>query len=113
MDFPCSRRAARPAAVRAFPLENLIVDAPAIIECTIKSMMLVLLLSMPPVLVAAFTGVLVSLLQALTQIQEQTLSFAIKLIAVTITLLFVARWLGAELYKYTITLLDSLPLVVN
>ena len=53
--------------------------------------------------------VLVSLLQALTQIQEQTLSFAVKLIAVTVVLLISARWLGAELFNYTLGIFDAIP----
>ncbi|MFY1926344.1 EscS/YscS/HrcS family type III secretion system export apparatus protein, partial [Achromobacter dolens] len=49
---------------------------------------------------------LFSLFQALTQIQEQTLSFAIKLIAVFATILLTARWLSAELYNFTISVFD-------
>ncbi len=48
-------------------------------------MMLVMLLSLPPILVASVVGIGISLLQALTQVQEQTVSFAIKLIAVAAT----------------------------
>ena len=46
-----------------------------ILHFTSQTLWLVLILSMPPVLVAALVGTLVSLLQALTQIQEQTLGF--------------------------------------
>ena len=86
------------------------MDDSAIMEYTINAMMLVLIGSMPPILVATFTGLLVSLLQALTQVQEQTLSFAVKLVAVTITLLLTARWIGGELYNFTVTLMDTFPL---
>ncbi len=61
---------------------------------------LVLILSLPTVVIAAAIGTLVSLLQALTQIQEQTLSFVIKLIAVIVTLFATADWLGHELYSF-------------
>ena len=56
-------------------------------------------------------GLLVSLLQALTQIQEQTLSFACKLIAVTVTLLLSMNWVGAELYNYTLLIFEQLASV--
>jgi type III secretion protein S len=56
---------------------------------------------MPTILVAAIVGTLFSLLQALTQIQEQTLSFAVKLIAVGIVLFLTAGWMGSELVLYT------------
>ncbi|HEB77230.1 MAG TPA: EscS/YscS/HrcS family type III secretion system export apparatus protein [Methylothermaceae bacterium] len=64
------------------------------------ALLLVLILSLPPILAAALVGTLVSLLQALTQIQEQTLSFAFKLVAVIITLFFTATWLGEELFRF-------------
>ena len=83
-----------------------------ILEQTMNAMMLILWLSMPPIIVASVIGVLVSLMQALTQIQEQTLSFAVKLIAVTITLLATARWLGGELYNFTIILFERFPAMV-
>ena len=58
------------------------MDQSAILNITAKSLILVLYLSLPPILVATLVGVLVSLIQALTQVQEQTLSFAVKLIVV-------------------------------
>ena len=74
-----------------------------------KALLLVLWLSLPPILVASVVGTLFSLLQALTQIQEQTLSFAVKLIAVGITLALTAHWIGGEIYTYTIVLFDAFP----
>ena len=64
-------------------------------------LILVLRLSLIPILVATVIGILVSLLQALTQIQEQTLGFAVKLIAISLTLLACASWLGSSLLLYT------------
>lgn len=78
-----------------------------------ESMMLVMILSMPPIIVASVVGVLVSLVQALTQIQEQTLSFAIKLIAVALTIVAMAGILGSELLNYTLKLFDDFPSIVG
>jgi type III secretion protein S len=78
-----------------------------------ESMMLVMILSMPPILVASIVGVVVSLLQALTQIQEQTLSFAVKLIAVALTIVAMAGILGSEMLNYTIKLFDEFPSIVG
>ena len=64
-------------------------------------LLLVLRLSLIPIVVATVIGILVSLLQALTQIQEQTLGFAVKLIAISLTLLACASWLGSSLLLYT------------
>ena len=63
-------------------------------------MCLVLVLRLS-IAVATFIGILVSLLQALTQIQEQTLGFAVKLIAISLTLLACASWMGSSLLLYT------------
>ncbi len=46
-------------------------------------------------------GLLVSLLQALTQVQEQTLSFAVKLVVVSAVLLLTMTWVGNELLQFT------------
>ncbi len=80
-----------------------------VIQYTYQALMLVLLLSMPPIIVASVVGTLVSLFQALTQIQEQTLSFAIKLVAITITILITARWLGMEIYQFSLKILNDIP----
>lgn len=78
-----------------------------------ESMMLVMKLSMPPIIVASVVGVVVALLQALTQVQEQTLSFGIKLIAIAITLAAMAGILGAEMMSYTLQLFDDFPSIVR
>ena len=64
-------------------------------------LILVLRLSLIPIAVATVIGILASLLQALTQIQEQTLGFAVKLIAISLTLLVCASWMGSSLLLYT------------
>jgi type III secretion protein S len=71
-------------------------------------MLLVLLLSLPTILVATGVGLLVALFQALTQIQEQTLSFGIKLVAVIVTLTLTARWLGIEMQNFTLQAFNSI-----
>jgi type III secretion protein S len=74
-----------------------------------QTLYLVLWLSLPPIVVAAVVGVLFSLFQALTQIQEQTLSFAVKLLAVIATLLLSAAWMGSEVYNFSVSLFDVFP----
>ena len=82
--------------------------ADAVYQIT-QSMTLVMLLSMPPIIVASVVGIVVSLLQALTQVQEQTLSFAVKLIAVAVTIAAMAGFLGSEMLTYTTKLFDDFP----
>jgi type III secretion protein S len=55
----------------------------------------------------------VSLIQALTQIQEQTLPFAIKLVAVVVVMIATAPWLGAQMQEYTLRIFDQFPVLVR
>lgn len=80
-----------------------------ILSYTVNAMMLALILSMPPIIVATIVGTLVSLVQALTQIQEQNIAFAFKLVAIVFVIYLTARWFGVELYQYTVFLFDLIP----
>ena len=74
-----------------------------------QALYLVLWLSLPPIIVGSVVGTLFSLFQALTQIQEQTLSFGIKLISVSLTILLTARWVGGEMFNFALQLFVSIP----
>ena len=78
-----------------------------------QCLILVLQLSLIPIVVATVIGILVSLLQALTQVQEQTLGFAVKLIAISITLMAASSWMGGELYLYTQDIFTNFPFLVR
>ncbi|MDW6001969.1 type III secretion system export apparatus subunit SctS [Vibrio mangrovi] len=75
-----------------------------------QGMILVVMLSAPPLLVAVLVGVIVSLLQALLQVQDQTLPFAIKLVAVSMTLALTGRWIGVELIQFSGQMFNSIAL---
>ena len=85
------------------------MGTPDLVSYLSKALYLVLWLSLPPIIVASVVGTLFSLFQALTQIQEQTLSFAIKLIAVMATLALTTRWIGGELFNYTVSIFELFP----
>jgi type III secretion HrpO family protein len=76
-----------------------------------QCLILILRLSLVPIVVATVIGIIVSLLQALTQIQEQTLGFAVKLIAISLTIMFSASWMGAQMLLYTQDILLRFPLI--
>lgn len=77
------------------------MDQAQILDYAQKCLIIVLRLSMIPIVVATVLGLIVSLLQALTQIQEQTLGFAIKLIAISLTIVAASSWMGGEILLYT------------
>lgn len=85
----------------------------SILEFTMQSLVLILQLSMPPIIVASVAGLLISFFQAVTQLQEQTLAFAVKLLAVSLALMFTAGWLGGEIFNFTVKIFDSFPTLVK
>ncbi len=72
-----------------------------VVQMAYQGLLLILILSAPPILISTFFGVLVAIFQAATQIQEQTLSFTIKLIAVVLTLMFMGGWLGGQIMSFS------------
>ena len=73
-----------------------------------EAMVMVLLLSLPPIVAASVVGVLTSLVQALTQIQEQTLGFVLKLVAVIVSLIATGPWIATELVQLGQTVFSSI-----
>lgn len=89
------------------------MNTPDLASYLSQALYLTLWLSLPTILVASIVGTLFSLLQALTQIQEQTLSFAVKLIAVGVVLALTSRWMGVEMYHYTMAIFENFPTLVR
>ncbi len=71
-----------------------------IYQLSYRALLMILILSGPPILISMAVGLFVAILQAATQIQEQTLSFTVKLIAVIFTILLMGGWLGAQILQY-------------
>lgn len=78
----------------------------------VEALYLVLLVSGPALLVSLAIGLVVGLLQAMTQVQEQTLTFVPKLVGVVLVLGLLGGWMGAELVRFTSTLWTSIPSLV-
>jgi len=76
-----------------------------------EGLMLVLMLSAGPMLASMLIGLVASILQATTQIQEQTLSYVPKLTGVFLTIALLGPWILAEAMKFTVVLLESIPSV--
>ncbi len=65
-----------------------------------RTLMLVLLLSAAPVIVATLVGLVVGLFQTVTQLQEQTLPFGAKMLAVVATVLVLMGWMARMLIDF-------------
>ena len=74
-----------------------------------QALELMLIVSAPLLLVALVVGLVVSLLQAVTQINESTLSFLPKLVAVSMTLLVAGPWMISMLVEYLQRVLTGIP----
>jgi flagellar biosynthesis protein FliQ len=80
-----------------------------IIRILREGLMLVLLLSAGPMLASMLIGLVVSIFQATTQIQEQTLSYVPKLAGVFVTIAIMGPWILAQTVKFTIALFETIP----
>jgi flagellar biosynthetic protein FliQ len=77
------------------------------------ALMLTLTVAAPLLLTALVVGVLVGLLQALTQLQEQTLTFLPKLVAIAFVFVFTLPWAIQRLVEYLAGVLRSLPTLAS
>ena len=71
-----------------------------IVQLTQQALWFVLMLSAPPIVVAAVVGLLVAFVQAATQLQEQTLQYVLKFFAIVLTIFLTASLLGGGLYQF-------------
>ena len=65
-----------------------------------QALLMAMVISAPMLLIGLVVGVIVSLLQAVTQIQEQTLTFVPKIAAMILAALFLMPWIGQRLLEY-------------
>ena len=74
-----------------------------------QALLLTLLLSAPMLLLGLTVGVLISILQSVTQIQEMTLTFVPKIVATVLALIFFGPWMLRLMVSFTVQLLQQLP----
>ncbi len=84
-----------------------------ILKLAQEALWLVLLLSAPAIFAASIIGLLVAFLQAATQIQEQTLSYAVRFVVIVITLFLTATLMGGTLYTFAYRLFADFPGMVG
>jgi flagellar biosynthetic protein FliQ len=78
-----------------------------------EALYLVLIASAPPVIMSLIVGFAISLFQATTQIQEQTLTFAPKVIVVFGILAMTGPWIGHQLVRFTFHIFDRFPALIS
>jgi type III secretion protein S len=76
------------------------METETLIRLTTQGLLLCLSVSMPAVVVAAISGLAISFLQAITSMQDQSISFAVKLVAVVATILIMGTWGAAAILRF-------------
>lgn len=78
-----------------------------------QAITLTIYLSMPMLGLGLIAGLIVSVFQAVTQVQEMTLTFVPKIIAVFLGLLFAAPWMLEELITFTKHVFENIPMYIR
>ena len=84
-----------------------------VISLSMEAMQLALKIGLPLMLVGLIVGLLVSIFQAVTQIQEMTLTFIPKILALGLVLMIAGPWMLGELLTYTENLYRGIPGLVG
>ena len=72
-----------------------------------------ILVSMPMLALGLIVGLAISIFQAVTQIQEMTLTFVPKILIVLVALLFFASWMLEQLMNFTTTTINQIPFYIR
>lgn len=74
-----------------------------------EALYLILLLSSPMLISALLVGLVISILQATTQVQEQTLSFVPKIIVTFLSVILCSTWIGGMLGAFAVRIFNYIP----
>jgi flagellar biosynthetic protein FliQ len=84
-----------------------------VIKLAEQSIYMIIIISAPMLLIALAVGLIVSVFQAMTQIQEQTLAFIPKILAVFLSLVLFGPWMLTLLLDFTRDLFQQLPQLIG
>lgn len=84
-----------------------------VVEFAKEAILLTIYLSMPMLGLGLVAGLIISVFQAVTSIQEMTLVFVPKIIAVFLGLLFFAPWMLDEITAFTRRVIENLPMYIH
>lgn len=83
-----------------------------VLRLTNEALLITLVVCGPPILISMIIGLSVSLFQAVTQIQEQTLTFVPKMVAIFGVLAALGPWLGSNLLRFTQLCFEGFPKIL-
>ncbi len=85
------------------------MDANEAIELARQAIYVALLISAPMLIVGMIVALVIGLLQAITQVQDQTVVFVPKIVAMILALTFTLPWVLAQMLQYSSELLGNVP----
>ncbi len=89
------------------------MTADFIVGITKDALQMTVMLAAPVLGVGLVLGLLVSIFQAVTQLQEMTLTFIPKFLGVSLVLVILSPWMLELLVSYTTTLIENIPLYIR
>ena len=89
------------------------MDSNSVLDIAMQGLIIAAKLSAPVLITALVVGFAVSLVQSITQIQEVTLSFVPKAIAVALALLVSGHWMISEIVSFTHRMFEMIPSLLN
>lgn len=89
------------------------MEPEALLRIGKEALLLSLVLAGPPVLVAMVVGLIISILQSATQVQEQTLTLVPKLLAIALVLVIGGSWMLRQLIRFTVLLFGLIPAITG
>lgn len=85
----------------------------AVADMTQQALYLIIKVSIPVLLVSLVIGLLISIFQTVTSIQEQTLTFVPKIICVFLALIFLGNWMMTNMVDFMVELWSSFSMYIN
>ncbi|ALV95916.1 flagellar biosynthesis protein FliQ [Campylobacter jejuni] len=89
------------------------MDENTLVALGVQTFKITLLLSLPMLLAGLIAGLVISIFQATTQINEMTLSFVPKIILVVVILIFLMPWMTTTMIDFTENILNQIPTFIK
>jgi flagellar biosynthesis protein FliQ len=93
--------------------EGLAMTEDFILHITSRALYLTLILSAPMLMSALVVGLVISILQATTQIQEQTISFVPKIVATFASVVICSTWISSMISQFAIEIFGGFPAIIS
>lgn len=84
-----------------------------VIQIASRALYLIIKVSLPVLLVSLIVGLVISIFQTVTSIQEQTLTFVPKIICVFVALILLGNWMLTEMVEFMVELWNNFSVYVN